>query len=350
MQEKYYNTSTYKSPSRRNKNFFRKIWQFRYRVYSLLVILIIVPILFYANDINIPENIAVEGLGYEISQSNLFASQLRRINKTTTIPQKEDDLKADRIEFKEGQMVIYDKNGKIITEQLRKAGFNLGFISSQPFVDMGENLNITAQAVIDLEEKIQEGEVAKGPENPPLDTLIPRNQNPGALTNLLVYDKYKIRVPVIYSGLEDLFDKNADQTFNFNSPRDTSDGNSPVQQKLIKGIVHLGYTPMPGEVGNSYIVGHSSNYSWVKSPYNYVFAPLKERSQVGETFEIYDNYGRELKFRVFEVKKIADDDVTEAYKSYDNKRVVTLQTSILGTRNGQIAATHRWLTRGELIL
>jgi hypothetical protein len=313
--------------------------------------LIIIPIIFYANDINIPENIAVEGLGYEITETNLFASKLKRSIKPTIEPKVADNpLEPGKIEFKKGEVVIYDKNGKVITEELRKAGINLGFISSQPFLDMGENLNITAEALNDLEQKVKEGEISKEPENKPLDKIIPRNQNASGLKDLLVYDKYKIRVPIIYAGLDDLFNKNDDGSFNFSSPKDTNDGNSPVQQKLIKGIVHLGYTPQAGEIGNSYIVGHSSNYSWVKSPYNYVFAPLKERSQIGETFVIYDRYGRELKFRVFEVKKIADDDVTEAYKNYPDKRVVTLQTSILGTRNGQIAATHRWLTRGELIL
>ncbi|NJK71317.1 MAG: hypothetical protein HC932_03645 [Thermales bacterium] len=41
----------------------------------------------------------------------------------------------------------------------------------------------------------------------------------------------------------------------------------------------------------------------------------------------------------------------EAYKTFGNKRVVTLQTSILELVPGLgLQPTKRWLTRGELIL
>lgn len=43
---------------------------------------------------------------------------------------------------------------------------------------------------------------------------------------------------------------------------------------LKKGVVHYPGTALPGEVGTSYISGHSSGYLWDKSPYKQIFATL----------------------------------------------------------------------------
>ncbi|HEX3099651.1 MAG TPA: sortase [Patescibacteria group bacterium] len=43
---------------------------------------------------------------------------------------------------------------------------------------------------------------------------------------------------------------------------------------LKKGLVHYPGTVMPGEIGTSYISGHSSGYIWDHSPYKTVFAVL----------------------------------------------------------------------------
>ena len=52
----------------------RAIWKLRYRMYALLVIVILAPIL-YANDKNIPETITVAGLGYSLVEQNVVASR-----------------------------------------------------------------------------------------------------------------------------------------------------------------------------------------------------------------------------------------------------------------------------------
>src|ERR1051326_7424289 len=40
---------------------------------------------------------------------------------------------------------------------------------------------------------------------------------------------------------------------------------SAFQEALKSGVVHYPGTAMPGEAGDVYIFGHSSDYSWVKS-------------------------------------------------------------------------------------
>ena len=147
--------------------------------------------------------------------------------------------------------------------------------------------------------------------------------------------------------------KNVDGTVNVLKPitekeSDIKAGNYesiPIQKLLKDGVVHLADSVMPGEVGNSYLVGHSSNYRQVISNYNFVFATLTQAKE-GDEFIIFDPDGRELKFKVFESIVIDYTDVATAVKDYGEKRVVTLQASVLV--NGK--PLKRRLVRGELIL
>ncbi len=54
---------------------------------------------------------------------------------------------------------------------------------------------------------------------------------------------------------------------------------------LKKGVVHYPGTAMPGQLGTSYISGHSSGYLWDKSPYKQVFAILGQVKD-GTSFSI----------------------------------------------------------------
>lgn len=56
-------------------------------------------------------------------------------------------------------------------------------------------------------------------------------------------------------------------------------------EDLKSGVVHYPCTPLPGDVGTSYISGHSSNYAWVKADFNQVFAKMGELAD-GATFKV----------------------------------------------------------------
>ena len=45
---------------------------------------------------------------------------------------------------------------------------------------------------------------------------------------------------------------------------------------LKSGVIHYPGTAMPGQVGTSYISGHSSNYSWAKGDYNRIFTKIND--------------------------------------------------------------------------
>jgi hypothetical protein len=308
--------------------------------------IVLLPIM-YSNNEGISPKIDV--IGYETLSSNflfdIIVKNSKPLEATGSLPSSRPLPSTGN-----ASTILVDKTGRDITEALRREGYNLGFISSDAFVDLGF-YNAGDQETI---------EVPDTPINRPqtLDDLVPRPAS-AQYTNFLRYPKYNINVPIIYSSLEDLFNlkpncnPNTDPQgcLDFASPRDNGPADSPIQTKLQDGVVHIAFTPMPGETGNSYIVGHSSNYSWVPSAYNEVFKPLERRSQVGEEFVIYDRFGRELKFKVFEVAEIGENDTSKAYENFPGKRVVTLQTSILEFVPGQgFRPTKRWLTRGELVV
>lgn len=54
---------------------------------------------------------------------------------------------------------------------------------------------------------------------------------------------------------------------------------------LKNGLVHYPGTALPGDIGTSYISGHSSNVPWIKSQYNKVFSSLDKLGD-NETFMV----------------------------------------------------------------
>jgi hypothetical protein len=238
--------------------------------------------------------------------------------------------------------------------------------NAKSFIDFkGENLkNVDPQVAATIPSPfIYSPQTDKGilGQLPKLKELVPAPINPEKY-NHLYYPKYEINANIVYSQASD-FD-----IIDPGAPCSAKSMNTPIQKLVKEGIVHLYGSPLPGEVrypedpgevygfdskgiqqrgsgiGNSYIVGHSSECT--QHAYTKIFEPLMQRSQIGEEFYIWDQQGRKLKFVVFDVRQIDDTDTKEAYKRYDDRRVVTLQTSVFITMNN----IDRWLTRGELVL
>lgn len=81
-----------------------------------------------------------------------------------------------------------------------------------------------------------------------------------------------------------------------------------IQNNLTQGVVHYSGTAKPGEVGNSFITGHSSNFWWVKGNYNYIFVNL-DKMAAGDQAKIYHN-GKKYVYSVTEVKIVEPNDVS----------------------------------------
>ena len=105
--------------------------------------------------------------------------------------------------------------------------------------------------------------------------------------SFLVIPKIGVNVPIVFA-------QSIDET--------------SVQDGLQNGVVHYVNTANPGEEGNSFITGHSSNYWWNKGSYNYIFANLG-RLAIGDQAKIYYN-GNKYLYQVTEVKVVPPSDVS----------------------------------------
>lgn len=114
------------------------------------------------------------------------------------------------------------------------------------------------------------------------------------------------------------------------------------QAALINGVVHYPGTAKPGEFGNVYIFGHSSDYMWSKGHYKNIFA-LLPRMQNGEEIQISDQQGKQFRYLVTDSRKVAANDVSVLSQQNYEKKLLTLQASYpVGT------ALARWVVVAEI--
>jgi hypothetical protein len=176
--------------------------------------------------------------------------------------------------------------------------------------------------------------------------------------NFLSFPTFNINAPIVYSDYT-----SSQDTIDPNNPCSQASMKTPLQQLVRKGVVHLFPSPKPGEIydetkntyfdskdkkryliGNSYIIGHSSEC--IQHEFSRVFQPFQDKTPIGDKFIIWDEQGRKLTFKVFEAKEITSygSGAEEAFGVFPGRRVVTLQTSKFYT-NQKI---NRWIIRGEL--
>lgn len=311
---------------------------------------------------------SVAGVGIAYGIEKVFWNKTKEATKTTpTIVAKvqvSSILKISSssiaISTSSSRPKIEDKYGRKITSILQKSGVNAGFVWDTDIADLQQITPFNRDFSSELDKNAPQqpqplDEIVPAPENCP-DTA--PDQSVSQKKNWLQYPKYNIEAPLISGSFQDFYtsdpktgeininrpieeDKNAIARGNYESV--------PVQRMLKNGIVRLPITPAPGQVGNSYIIGHTSNFPQVVSNYNTIFKPIERNSKVGEEFYIWDHKCRKLKFVVFESLAIREEDVDTAYKNFGDRRVVTLQGSILELVKGYLEPTKRWLTRGELV-
>lgn len=326
----------------------RKPFKNRYRLYSIFVILAIIPLL-SADTFNFPQSVFTTGAEY--AQDIVLA---KKIEAKTFDPNK----------------AVADLNQKIATQVIKISGQGTGAPQADTMAvapkltpsqiptgptdpnQPANNYPTNPDGSTTNPQNTVDNPAPVAPQIKTLEELIPKPDSP-QFRNQVVYSKVKVKAPMILSKLEDIYEKNSDGTINVLKPiiekeSDIKAGNyesTPIQKLLKEGVVHLADSVMPGEVGNSYIVGHSSNYRQVISNYNSVFQTLTQAKE-GDEFIIFDPDGRELRFKVFESIVIDYTDVATAYKDYGERRIVTLQASVLV--NGK--PLKRRLVRGELVI
>jgi len=123
--------------------------------------------------------------------------------------------------------------------------------------------------------------------------------------NYLLVPSLGIQAPVVYES------ENSDQAFS---------------KALQNGVVHYPGTALPGELGNCYIFGHSSDYPWKAGNYRTVLALLPSISQ-GEKILVSGPSGTVFRYRVTKTQIAGPDDVELFNQNNYQSRILTLQTS-----------------------
>ncbi len=115
------------------------------------------------------------------------------------------------------------------------------------------------------------------------------------------------------------------------------------QLGLQQGVVQYPGTALPGQLGNMYVFGHSSDYSWAKGSYRTVFAKLPD-IKIGSEIKITDGAGRLYTYQVNKTVVVLPTD-TQYLSQYNyQKKLLTIQTSYpVGT------ALKRFLVIAELV-
>lgn len=139
--------------------------------------------------------------------------------------------------------------------------------------------------------------------------------------NLLIIDSLGIQAPVIYIS------EKTEKAY---------------QAALINGVVHFPGTANPGQSGNVYIFGHSSDFFWSKGHYKSIFAVLP-RIQKGAPIVLSDGIGEKFVYTVTDSHEVASNDLSVLDQGGNKKKLLTLQTSYpVGT------ALARWVVVAEL--
>lgn len=114
-----------------------------------------------------------------------------------------------------------------------------------------------------------------------------------------------------------------------NKPKEVADG-------LSKGVIHIQGTSKPGESGNVFITGHSSNYPWAKGNYNDIFA-LLEKLVAGDKIQVrYQE--KNYFYTVKELKVVSPDEISVMQQTSDNR--LTLMTCVpIGTNLRRLIVT-----------
>ncbi len=115
------------------------------------------------------------------------------------------------------------------------------------------------------------------------------------------------------------------------------------QEALQHGVVQYPGTAKVGDVGNTYIFGHSSDFAFSKGDYKTVFA-LLPNIDLGTEIAVTNDQGRVFKYKVFDKFVAKKTDVHLLEQNTNGRTILTLQTSYpIGT------ALQRYIVKAEYV-
>jgi len=115
-----------------------------------------------------------------------------------------------------------------------------------------------------------------------------------------------------------------------------------INAKMLEGIAHYNTTSLPDQMnGNVFLTGHSSNFWWIKSNYNQVFALLPKLEINDKIVVTYS--GVKYVYQVYDKFIIKPSEIS-VLKPIENKTILSLMSCVpLGTN------INRLIVRAELL-
>jgi LPXTG-site transpeptidase (sortase) family protein len=99
-------------------------------------------------------------------------------------------------------------------------------------------------------------------------------------------------------------------------------------EELEHGVIHYPGTSMPGQEGNAFVTGHSSNYAWSRGNYKSVFA-LLDQLDIGDEIVVFFEKHKYV-YRVSEHRTVAASD-TSVFDPSDDTRLTLMTCWPVGT-------------------
>jgi hypothetical protein len=130
--------------------------------------------------------------------------------------------------------------------------------------------------------------------------------------------------------MSDFYTTKAEGGLDYTSLIDINDLRSSLQRKLSNSALHMAFTANPGEIGNSYFIGHNYNH----------FAPLMYNGSVGDKI-VVKTEDSVFNYTVFEARTIQATNNAEAYQLGSTDTTITLQTC---TNNPDVY----WIVRARI--
>lgn len=115
--------------------------------------------------------------------------------------------------------------------------------------------------------------------------------------------------------------------------------NDIFMKELENGVIRYPGSALPGEKGNSFIFGHSSNFPWLEGEYNDVFALLDKVVFDDEVVVYYGQEKHTYKIRTKDVIRPGDVSVLKSNEKSDRSQITLMTCWPIGTTLNRLVLT-----------
>nr|MDD3720386.1 sortase [Candidatus Gracilibacteria bacterium] len=197
-----------------------------------------------------------------------------------------------------------------------------------------EATNITSSNDINIEKKpVKKDETLNNISNSFRTYTNIKNEDPSLDISITPYEN-RIIIPKIGKNIPLIDIKNR-------TVSGQSELNNIFMQELENGVIRYPGSAKPGDIGNAFIFGHSSNFPWIKGEYNDVFALLDKVSYDDEVIIYYNQKKYTYKIRNKTVISPGNVSILKGNKTKSEVSIMTCRP--IGT------TLNRLVVSGELV-